>query len=124
MNFLRAIFGVLNISDYFRHFICSIVVTGMFYYIIERSPNGFTLNTEILLMLNLLLYPYCRFLYHKAMAVFVGEHHLKGNVITTQFTSIITVTICWLLSSLIAPIGLSYLYFSHCNGEKKYTNQE
>jgi hypothetical protein len=71
------------------------------------------LGVWALVAVNVLLYPYSRFVYEGVMGFLVGDNFFFVNVWMMLFVKFITMYLCWFLSLFIAPVGLLYLYFYH-----------
>ena len=59
------------------------------------------------------LYPYSRFVYESTIDFIIGDNEFYTETEVVLTFKVFTMMACWLFSALIAPIGLSYLYFYH-----------
>lgn len=60
-----------------------------------------------------LLYPYSRFVYESVVSYIVGENVFFVTAIVMLMTRCLTMSLCWVFSPFVAPIGLLYLYWHH-----------
>jgi len=109
--------GGLDSQYYIRQFIFGLIFPT-FYYLIY-SNLGISTHLIILSTLNSLLYPYSRFVYERITSFIFGENIFIMNAIFLLSTKMISMYFCWALSILIAPVGLSYLYYIHTKNEAK-----
>lgn len=61
-------------------------------------------------IISTLLYPYSRFVYESIVSFIVGNNVFFGNAILFLAVKLITIVMCWAMATLIAPVGLVYLY--------------
>ncbi len=74
---------------------------------------------QALFIINALLYPYSRFVYERIANFIMGDNVLYVNTIVMMFAKLFSMSICWSLSPVIAPIGLVWLYFHHTSAIQK-----
>ena len=129
MSFLSKTLGGLSRAYYTRQFLFGLI---FFISIVAISYNGYnyTGNTSILVknvilgLICLLLYPYSRFVYESIIEYILGDNVFFVNVPLMLVTKLITMSICFVFSIFIAPIGLIYLYFYHSKQEKLQNQNE
>jgi hypothetical protein len=122
---LKKTFGGLTRKYYFRHFFFAAVFLAFFSFSMlgpmlsssKGSASG-TFFVFFTMVLNTFLYPYSRFVYETIMDFIVGDNLFFGNAIFVLLTKLFTMVLCFSLATVIAPIGLLYLYFHHTNKEK------
>ncbi len=67
----------------------------------------------LFIAISTLLYPYSRFVYDSIIGFIMGENVFFVNAIKLLIIKFTTMTLCWVFSIFVAPIGLAYLYFHH-----------
>ncbi|MCW9710931.1 hypothetical protein L5B71_08785 [Avibacterium sp. 21-586] len=127
MSFISKTFGGLNKAYYFRHFFFGLILFMLFEAIIFNAGKGAIdsrfISMTIMNCVSLFLYPYSRFVYESVVGYILGGNEFFVNAMLLFGTKIITMSLCFLFSWAIAPIGLTYLYFYHSKQEK-LTQQE
>lgn len=118
MGFIGKTLGGLSAAYYFRHFIFGAAISGLYFYIVNQAPTGINTGLAIFLLVNMLLYPYSRFVYEQIISFIMGDNVFFINAIIMLVVKFITMVLCWSFSIFVAPIGLAYLYFYHTKAEK------
>lgn len=123
MGFIGKTLGGLSAAYYLRHFVFGAVISGLYFYLISQAPTEINTGFAIFLLINMLLYPYSRFVYEQIVGFIMGDNVFFINAVVMLVAKFITMVLCWGFSIFIAPIGLAYLYFYHTKAEKN-TNSE
>ncbi len=114
---IQKTFGGLSGQYLFRQYLFSIGLTALCLYMAFTSANAnnhsVAISTVALFIVNLLLYPYSRFVYEQVVSFVMGNNVFFVNALFMLLVKFITMFICWMLSIFIAPLGLAYLYFHH-----------
>jgi hypothetical protein len=105
--------GGLNSSYYFRQLFFGVIFSIL---MISMSSNGRPL-LWIWSIVCALLYPYSRFVYESIVSFLMGDNVFFVSAIPMLVVKLLTISICWSFSIVIAPIGLVYLYFHHSRNE-------
>lgn len=110
----RKTFGGLSAPYYFRHFIFGLMFPAFLYFSLRHNPGPPAPPFIYLLVItNMILYPYARFAYEGVVSFILGENFFFINMWVMLFTKFLTMFICWFFAILIAPLGLLYLYVHH-----------
>ncbi len=116
---IRKTLGGLALSYYMRHLLFSGVVIALLW---QSSPALFHPPAApwsyAWLAVSALLYPYSRFSYEGMITYILGNNLFVLPAIIMLFTKFITMTMCFILSPLIAPLGLAWLYWYHSRQER------
>ncbi len=110
---LRKTFGGLRKDYYFRHlFFGALMASVPIYLTLTGAPmrGAYTITFAIV---NALLYPYSRFVYESIVNFILGENTFFLNALIMLFFKLFTMMVCFMMATMIAPIGLLYLYFHH-----------
>ncbi len=110
-------FGGLSAQYYFRQFIFGLLVSAFVFYMSTQGGKNIQLGALAFITLNTFLYPYARFVYESVVGFVMGENVFFINAIFMLITKFITMSMCWVLSIFIAPVGLAYLYYHHSKAE-------
>ncbi len=110
--------GGLSRYYYFRQLFFSIVICGIAYFLVTANGDQIPIQSLIIMAINASLYPYSRFIYETAARFILGEKVVSFNVIFMLTAKLFTMLICWFFATVIAPIGLIYLYIHHSRQEK------
>ncbi|TAJ06203.1 hypothetical protein EG334_03040 [Pectobacterium versatile] len=121
MSFLRKTFGGLEKSYLIRSFIFGALISIFFIYMLSQRPKGLDFSLCIIFIINMVLYPYSRFVYEMIVNFILGSNVFYINSGLMIFTKSLTICLCWVFSIFIAPLGLAYLYYHHT---KKERNEE
>lgn len=105
--------GGLSPKYYFRQMFFSFIIGALVFALFNNSGNMNQTGLWFVAGLNLLLYPYSRFVYESIAGFILGENTFFVNAIFLLISKIVTMLFCWWLAVFIAPIGLVYLYFHH-----------
>lgn len=111
---LKKTFGGLSGQYLFRQYFFSLLLfgVGMSFVYLSSQASGLPMNLAALpfFIINLLLYPYSRFVYERVAGFIMGNNTIYGDATRMLWYKFITMMLCWLLSIFIAPLGLIYLY--------------
>ena len=114
LHILRKTFGGLSGQYLFRQYFFSLFLFGfcMALLYLSSQATGQPMNLAVLpfSIINLLLYPYSRFVYERVAGFIMGNNTIYGDATRMLWYKFITMMLCWLLSIFIAPLGLIYLY--------------
>lgn len=117
LHILKKTFGGLSGQYLFRQYFFSLLLFGLCMTCVYLSSQAIrqpiNLNVLPLFIIDLLLYPYSRFVYERIVGFIMGNNVFYGEASRMLFYKFVTMMLCWLLSIFIAPIGLIYLYFHH-----------
>lgn len=108
---LERSFGGLSPRYYVRQFLFGLV---LFLFVALRHGKmmlAMPVHLQVIFALNALLYPYSRFVYESVVDFIVGDTVFALPVILYATAKLLTMVLCWFLATLIAPIGLVWLYF-------------
>jgi hypothetical protein len=109
-------FGGLSPQYYFRHFVFGLVFPVFIYFMMSRGAHPIQIGAIAMIMVNIVLYPYSRFVYESIVNFIMGENVFFVNALLMLFVKLITMMLCWLFAIFVAPIGLGYLYYHHSRG--------
>lgn len=123
MGFIGKTLGGLSAAYYFRHFVFGAVISGLYFYLARQAPTGIATGLIVFLLINMLLYPYARFVYEQVIGFIMGDNVFFINAVVMLVAKFITMVLCWGFSIFIAPIGLAYLYFYHTKAEKNANSE-
>lgn len=115
---IQKTFGGLSPRYYFRQFFFGLFLAAFIFFILTRNERSMPISMLLFIVLNTLLYPYSRFVYESIVSFIMGENVLFVNAIPMLFFKIWTMSMCWALAILLAPIGLTYLYYHHSKAER------
>ncbi len=107
-------FGGLTFQYYFRQFFFGVILAIIWVSFDEQKSIGLW----VFALINTVLYPYSRFVYESLVDFILGNNIFIVSGILLLAVKFFTMFICWLLSLLIAPIGLIFLYFYHSRTQK------
>jgi hypothetical protein len=117
LRILKKTFGGLSGQYLFRQYFFSLLLFGfgMVCLYLSGQASGIPMNLAALpfFIINLLLYPYSRFVYERVAGFIMGNNIFSGEATSMLWYKFITMMLCWLLSMFVAPCGLAYLYFHH-----------
>ncbi len=68
------------------------------------------------------VYCYSRFAFESVADFLVGDNVFLMSESTFAIRKVATMFLCWILASLVAPIGLACLYHRHSKDERLDTN--
>lgn len=112
-DFFKQTFGGLSTAYLVRQFFFGVLIFAFHLFILTQGESGHKVSSIIFFTINTLLYPYSRFVYERVIGFVMGENIFFVNALLMLITKIITMIMCWILATLIAPIGLLYIYFYH-----------
>ncbi|MCD5996488.1 hypothetical protein KDX38_23140 [Pseudomonas sp. CDFA 602] len=114
-SFFAKTFGGLDASYYGRHFVFGVLISAFMLWTVSKRPLGlYEYPGDIaLVVVNTLLYPYARFVYESVVEFIMGRNVFFMNAFLMLGIKVMTMTMCWVTSIIIAPIGLAYLYWHH-----------
>lgn len=118
MSFLRKTFGGLEKSYFIRSFIFGALISILFIYMFSQRPKGLDYGFFLIFIINMVLYPYSRFVYETIIDFILGGNVFYVNSGLMIFTKSLTICLCWTFSIFIAPLGLAYLYYHHTKRER------
>ncbi|MFK5949997.1 MAG: hypothetical protein QM500_14635, partial [Methylococcales bacterium] len=89
-------------------------------FLLSVPPSGKEMPFVVIIIftVNTFFYPYSRFVYEGVYDFILGNNAFYGNAFFMLFMKIITMSLCWSLAIVIAPIGLMYLYYRHSKTER------
>lgn len=117
-NVIRKTFGGLSAQYYIRQLFFGALLTFPIIYIfisndnpIQGEPAQYVMIT--MLLVNMFLYPYARFVYESIIGYFMGDNVFYINAVLMFLVKFFTMAMCLSFAIFIAPIGLAYLYYYH-----------
>ena len=113
LPFIAKTFGGLSKEYYFRQFLFGLLFFAFFTFLVFKAPNGPAIQPLIFFVVNLILYPYSRFVYESLVGFVMGRNIFIIPIFLMLFVKMITMMICFMFAVFIAPFGLAYLYFRH-----------
>lgn len=116
VSFINKTFGGLSAKYYWRQFFFGVIVSVINLMIMQGKVSTHVMQTVyfyIYIAINILLYPYSRFVYESIVGFILGRNIFYMNSIVFLIAKCITIYICWALSIVIAPLGIIYLYIYH-----------
>lgn len=113
-------FGGLSRQYYIRQFVFGLIFPVLVVFALSHAsnPHPLAFGAYALFAVNTLLYPYSRFVYESIVGYILGQNVFYVNAFLMLFVKVMTMTLCWSLAMLIAPVGLLYLYFHHSRSAK------
>lgn len=111
-KFIKYTFGGLKTPYLIRQYIFGALIAAFYFY--AATSNGEVLSFPIIALftVNTLLYPYSRFVYESIVEFIMGNNTFFVNAILLLLIKVFTMVMCWGASIFIAPLGITYLYFS------------
>ena len=106
-------FGGLDTKYYLRHLFFGALLTLPIILVMINSPKPVPAFAVFWLGVNLLLYPYARFVYEGVVGFILGNNIFVLPAGIMLFAKLITMAVCLFAAFFIAPIGLIYLYIHH-----------
>lgn len=107
-------FGGLSASYYLRHFAFGLMFPAFLHFSLRHNPGPpAPLLVYLLVITNMLLYPYARFVYEGVVSFILGKNLFFINMWVMLLARLLTMFTCWLFAMFIAPLGLVYLYVYH-----------
>ena len=117
LHILKKTFGGLSGQYLFRQYFFSLLLFGFgvacVYLSSQATRQPINLAVLPFFIIDLLLYPYSRFVYEQIVGFIMGNNVFYGEASSMLFYKFVTMMLCWLLSIFVAPFGLIYLYFHH-----------
>lgn len=114
---IQKTFGGLSGQYLFRQYLFSIGLAALFIYMAnsgaQQHGHTVTAGTMLWFIINMLLYPYSRFVYERVVGFVMGNNVFFVNAVFMMIAKIFTMMVCWMCAIFIAPLGLAYLYFHH-----------
>ncbi len=105
------IFGGLPKGYYQRQFIFGLALAALLFFGAGGVSGHLEFRFLIWIVVSTFLYPYSRFVYESVIGFIFGENQFLVNAIMLLVVKFITMTMCWLWSIFIAPVGLAYLFY-------------
>jgi hypothetical protein len=105
--------GGLSFRYYFRQLFFGFVIAVLSIFMQNQTGRPLPVFVWVFFIINTFLYPYSRFVYERIIGFILGENVFYVNTIVMLVVKYITMSLCWGLALLIAPIGLVWLYFYH-----------
>lgn len=103
-------FGGLPRAAYIRHLLLCLPMPSLMLIWSSGAPNGLPGAFVLFLIANTLLYPYARFAYETVVDYIVGSNAFSIPIFLALFFKAMTMGLCWALATLVAPLGLLFLY--------------
>lgn len=115
---LQKTLGGLSAQYYFRQFFFGLVMTALgIYFLSQDRLHSMSIAMLLLVVINMVLYPYSRFVYESVVGFIMGENIFLVNAVFMLVTKFFTMAMCWVFAIFVAPLGLAYLYFHHSKVE-------
>lgn len=105
--------GGLTRAYYLRQLFFGLLFFAAFAALTMKSIHTTPVGTWVFMGINVLLYPYSRFVYESVVDFFTGNNLFVFNAVLLLTVKLITMLMCFLFAIFIAPLGLAYLYYHH-----------
>ena len=73
-SFLRKTFGGLSLSYYLRQLFFGGLITALFFWVQMQATGHIDVMTAIIVVLNVFIYPYSRFVYESIVGFILGDN--------------------------------------------------
>ncbi|MDO4435795.1 MAG: hypothetical protein Q4B71_05185 [Cardiobacteriaceae bacterium] len=77
----------------------------------RHQPSLAYISFIISMLINAALYPYARFVYEKVAELVVGDEEVFKKGLLSNLVKLIMMLLCFMFATLLAPLGLLYLYY-------------
>ncbi|WP_060989132.1 hypothetical protein [Photobacterium leiognathi] len=124
-HLLTKTLGGLDRTYYFRNFLFGLPFCVFLIYL-TLSYNGEVKDFYFKLffpVISTLLYPYAKFVYDSIIEFIMGDNIIVSGLGLAVIVKLFVISLVWIFSIFIAPIGLIYLYFYHSKQEKIVNNE-
>jgi hypothetical protein len=112
--FIQKTFGGLSGAYYFRQLFFGFLFALALFFFFSRMPTSTSrAPLYLFLLVNVLLYPYSRFVYEGIVGFIMGNNVFFVGAFFMIFVKYITMAMCFVFAIFIAPVGLAYLYWYH-----------
>lgn len=113
MKIIEMTFGGLSAKYYFRNLFFAIAfgVTALCVALLVNAEY-FTYK-YIYTVISILLYPYSRFAYEKAISFIVVSNVFWVDTFTLGVTKIVSISLCLVMAIPLSTIGLFLIYLHH-----------
>ena len=104
-------FGRLTLKSYFQQFAISCTFPALAPVTFRQGYQQPTLSLPLMAFtaLSALFYPSSRFAYDSLCGFVSGQSKISGSIVSEFLFRLFTVTLCFLLAKLVAPIGFIFL---------------
>lgn len=105
----------LNKKYFFRQFFFGFLmfILIMLSVIYTNEFKNTEFSIVVISIISTFLYPYSRFVYESVVNFIRGNNVIYVSFLYLLVGKFITISMCWIFSIFLAPIGLVYLYFHH-----------
>lgn len=110
---VKLAFGGLSSAYYTRQAIIGLglAVVLMWLTMPKHHPSMAHVGFIVNMLVNAALYPYARFVYEQVVDFVLGGEELFANSLLGSLVKLIMMLMCFMLATLLAPLGLLYLYY-------------
>lgn len=106
MSIIQSMFKSINLGYFIRHYLFSLTLTILLYSI---SSTHASISFYIFLGLSFICYPFARMVYDTFIYFLMGDTIWIGTILFSMSLFIVKTGLLFILSSLLAPIGLLIL---------------
>lgn len=106
MTIIQSMFKSIDLSYFIRHYLFSLTLTILLYTI---SSTHASISFYIFLGLSFICYPFARIVYDTFIYFLMGDTVLIESILFSMSWFIIKTSLLFILSPLLAPIGLLIL---------------
>lgn len=107
---LQNSFGGISSAYYFRQMFFGLLIAASVVFMALRSPSGMPAGLVLVIALNVLLYPYARFVYESVVGFVIGDNVFFVHAFLMLFVKSLTMIACFGFAIFLAPVGLLYFY--------------
>jgi hypothetical protein len=111
---IQKTFGGLSTAYYLRQLFFGVLFALVIFFFFSRMP---TTNSRtplyLFLVVNVLLYPYSRFVYEGIVGFIMGDNVFVVSGFIWLLVKYFTMAMCFAFAIFVAPVGLVYLYWHH-----------
>ncbi len=128
-SFINIITGI-DRGYYFRQLFFGSLLGGFLIFIIWNASHANNnvmsdkeihkfIGTSIFIIINTLLYPYARLVYETIVDFILGNNIFFVDSLFMLLVKFFTMSMCWVFSIVLFPIGLLFIYFYQRKEAKK-----
>lgn len=112
-NVLKMSFGGLTKVYFLRQLFFGSLFFVAFLVLMIYSKKPVDFGLLGFLVVATLLYPYSRFVYEVVVEFILGDNVVVGDAGSMLWWKILMMSMCWIFSVFIAPVGLVGLFVYH-----------
>lgn len=107
---LQNSFGGISSAYYFRQMFFGLLIAASAVFMVLLGPSGMPTGLVVVIALNVLLYPYARFVYEGVVGFVIGDNVFFVHPLLMLFVKLLTMGACFWFAIFLAPVGLLYFY--------------